>query len=81
MNRILLSLFIIVAFSFGWQSNGIAQDAKLNKLVKLYFKGKEQKAVDKLWKLARKNDEFLRMVNEAPLLDSAVDGFHDPDYF
>jgi tetratricopeptide (TPR) repeat protein len=58
VNRILLSLFIIVAFSFGWQSNGIAQDAKLNKLVKLYFKGKEQKAVDKLWKLARKNDEI-----------------------
>lgn len=58
MNRSILILLVLSSFFISNVQIITAQDAKLDKLVKLYFKGKEQKAVDKLWKLARKNNEI-----------------------
>lgn len=56
--KLLSALFLASVLALLPCSGTAQQSKKMDKLVKLYFKGKEQKAIEKLWKLARENDEI-----------------------
>ncbi|MDA7744668.1 hypothetical protein N8911_01070 [bacterium] len=57
MIRLNFVLIISLAFLIISPAFSIAQSAKVEKLVKLYFKGKEDKAISKMIQLAEKEDD------------------------
>ncbi len=57
MNRFSHSLSAALIVLMMIPTLGISQSAKVDKLVKLYFKGKEEKAISKMIELAEKEDE------------------------